>query len=309
MTEATVPAPGRRRREPAEDVDATTQKLSPRKRRDLGDLLLGAWALLVLAFLFLPIVVIVVYSFNDGRLLTSWKGGGFDAYQRAFADGVVRDSVITSLQAAVGAALLAAVIGSLAGLALARHGGRWAALLTLLLGLTLITPEIVDAISLLGWFVSLSTDGGLPLFDSGLPRLIVSHAVLSTAVVTFIVRARLSGADSRLEEAAADLYASPWNRFRQITLPLAFPGVLAGFLMAFTLSLDNTIISSFVSLPGTTTWPVYIFSALRNALRPEIAAVSTVMLALTLLALALVAAVLKRSGDSASDITRTFAGG
>lgn len=297
---------GRRR---APGAGAEDGRIRRRRRRDPGDVLLRVWAAAVLAFLFLPIVVIVVYSFNDGRLLTSWQGVGLDAYRKAFAQGVVRDAVVTSVQAAVGAALLSSIIGSLAGLALARHGGRWAALLTLLLGLTLITPEIVDAISLLGWFVSLSTDAGLPLFDAGLPRLILAHSVLSTAVVTFIVRARAAGYDSRLEEAAADLYASPWNRFRQITLPLAFPGILAGFLMAFTLSLDNTILSSFVSLPGTTPWPVYIFSAVRNALRPEIAAVSTLMLGLTLLALALVAVVLRRSGDSASDITRTFGGG
>jgi spermidine/putrescine transport system permease protein len=297
---------GRRQAKPSRPIGSG---VSPAVRsRDIGDLVLTVWAIAVLMFLFLPIVVIVVYSFNDGRLLTSWQGFGVDAYRRAFQQGAVRDAVVTSLQAAVGAALLAAVLGSLAGLALARHGGRWAALLTLLLGLTLITPEIVDAISLLGWFVSLSTDVGVPLFNAGLPRLIIAHTVLSTAVVTFIVRARVAGSDSRLDEAAADLYASPWNRFRQITLPLAFPGVLAGFLMAFTLSLDNTIVSSFVSLPGTTTWPVYIFSALRNALRPEIAAVSTLMLALTLLALALVAFVLRRSGDSGSDIARTFGG-
>lgn len=278
-------------------------------RRNSGDLLLSAWALAVLAFLFLPIVVIVAYSFNEGRLLTAWQSFGFGAYGGAFRNGVVQDAVVTSLQTAVGAALLAAILGSLAGLALARHGGRWSALLTLLLGLVLITPEIVDAISLLGWFVSLSTELGMPLFGEGLARLIVAHAVISTAVVTFIVRARVAGNDARLEEAAADLYASPWNRFRQITLPLTFPGVLAGFLMAFTLSLDNTILSSFVSLPGTTTWPVYIFSAVRNALRPDVAAVSTLMLILTLLALGLVAFVLRRSGDSTSDITRTFVGG
>ncbi|MEW1959474.1 ABC transporter permease [Kineococcus sp. NPDC059986] len=281
----------------------------PVRRRSASDVLLSAWGVLVLVFLFLPIAVIVVYSFNSGRLLTSWGGAGLEAYTAGLSRPVIRAAVATSLQAAVGAALLSAVIGSLAGLALARVRGRWAAVLTLLLGLTLVTPEIVDAISLLGWFVSLDTEAGLPLFGNGIARLVIAHAVLSTAVVTFIVRARVAGLDARLEEAAADLYATPWRRFRDVTLPLAAPGVMAGGLMAFTLSLDNTIVASFVSLPGASPWPVYVFSALRAGLRPEIAAVSTLMLLLTLVALAVVALVLRRSGDSASDIARTMAGG
>ncbi|WP_432523044.1 ABC transporter permease [Kineococcus sp. SYSU DK006] len=280
-----------------------------RRRRPGADVLLGAWGAAVLVFLFLPIVVIVVHSFNTGRLLTSWQGFGFDAYAAGLSRPAIRSAVATSLRAAAGAALVSALIGSLAGLALARRGGRWAGLLTLLLGLTLVTPEIVDAISLLGWFVSLDTGAGLTLFGDGTARLVVAHAVLSTAVVTFIVRARVAGLDARLEEAAADLYATPWRRFRDITLPLAAPGVLAGTLMAFTLSLDNTIVASFVSLPGATPWPVHVFSALRAALRPEIAAVSTLVLLLTLVALGVVALVLRRSGDSASDIARTMAGG
>jgi len=279
-----------------------------RRRRTLSATLLSVWGALVLVFLFLPIVVIVVYSFNTGRLLTAWQGFGFDAYAAGLSRPTIRTAVGTSLQTGVLAALLSAVLGSLAGLALARRSGRWMAALTLLLGLTLVTPEIMDAISLLGWFVSLQTDAGIPLFGNGVARLVISHSVLSTAVVTFIVRARVAGLDSRLEEAAADLYATPWRRFRDVTLPLAFPGVLAGSLMAFTLSLDNTIVASFVQLPGTTPWPVYVFSALRAALRPEIAAVSTLMLLLTLVALAAVAFVLRRSGESATDIARTMAG-
>jgi spermidine/putrescine transport system permease protein len=280
-----------------------------RHRRSGSTTVLGIWGVLVLAFLFLPIVVIVVYSFNTGRLLTAWQGAGFDAYAAGLDRPVIRAAVVTSLESALGAAVLSAVIGSLAGLALARRAGRWTALLTLLLGLTLVTPEIMDAISLLGWFVSLDTEAGLPLFGDGIARLVIAHSVLSTAVVTFIVRARVSGLDSRLEEAAADLYATPWRRFRDVTLPLAAPGVLAGGLMAFTLSLDNTIVASFVSLPGASPWPVYVFSALRAGLRPEIAAVSTLLLLLTLVALGVVAFVLRRSGDSASDIARTMAGG
>ena len=123
------------------------------------------------------------------------------------------------------------------------------------------------------------------------------------------VRARLIGLDERLEEASADLYATPLRTFGRVTLPLAMPAVLAGFLLSFTLSLDNTIVSAFVQVSGTTPWPVYVLSSLRSGLRPEIAAVSTIMLVLTLASLALVALVLKRAGDSVTDIARTMAGG
>ena len=116
----------------------------------------------------------------------------------------------------------------------------------------------------------------------------------------------MAGFDESLEEAAADLYAPPGRRFRQITLPLMMPAVLAGGSLAFSLSLDNTIISTFVSVAGASPWPVYVFSALRAVLRPEIAAVSTIMLLLTLFALTVVAIVLKRSGDSAEDVAKTI---
>jgi ABC-type spermidine/putrescine transport system permease subunit II len=142
----------------------------------------------------------------------------------------------------------------------------------------------------------------------GLVRLWVGHSLFSTAVVTLIVRARLAGLDESLEEAGADLYATPWRRFSQITLPLMMPAVLAGALLAFSLSLDNTIISTFVSVAGASPWPVYVFSALRAVLRPDIAAVSTVMLFVTLFALTMVALVLRRGGDSAEEVAKTITG-
>jgi ABC-type spermidine/putrescine transport system permease subunit II len=166
-----------------------------------------------------------------------------------------------------------------------------------------VTPEIVDAIALILWFVRLSG----PL-DNGLVRLVVGDSLFSIGVVTLIVRARVSGQDETLEEAAADLYATPWNRFRQITLPLVMPAVIAGLLLAFSLALDNVIISSFVALPGYTPWSAYVLSAVRAILRPEIAAMATVLLGLTLCALGLVALVLRRTGDSSADIARTMAG-
>jgi ABC-type spermidine/putrescine transport system permease subunit II len=137
---------------------------------------------------------------------------------------------------------------------------------------------------------------------------VIGHSLFSVAVVSYIVRARLIGLEGQLEEASADLYAKPFTTFRRVTLPLAMPAVLAGFLLSFTLSLDNTVIAAFVQVSGTTPWPVYVLSALRSGLRPEIAAVSTIMLLLTLVALALVAVVLRRAGDSATQIARTMTG-
>lgn len=281
------------------------------RRTDSVRVLLSIFSVLVFGFLFLPIVVILIYSFNNGTLLAAWNEFGFNAYAAAAKNSVIRSSVITSLLAAAGSAIVATLLGSLGGLALARATSKrlWAILLTVLLGLTLVTPEIVDAVSILPWFVTLGTDLGIAPINNGLVRLVIAHTVVAIAIVTFIVRARMQGIDSSLEEAAEDLYASKWHAFWQVTFPIAAPGILAGALMSFTISLDNTIVSSFVQVPGSTPWPVYIFSSLKVGLKPEVAAVSAVMFLLTLLALAVVALVLRRSGESAKDIATTMAGG
>lgn len=286
---------------------------SPRSRRDLVDILLRVWGILVYAFLFLPILVIVAYSFNNGRAMLVWSGVGLDGYRTGITDPTIQDAVKTSIVAATGTALIATVLGSFAGIALARRKGRWTVLFLALVFLVLVTPEIVDAIALLIWYVRIGGPFGprmtIPAVSYGMLRLWAGHSLFATAVVTLIVRARLQGLDETLEEAAADLYAPPSRRFRQITLPLMFPAVLAGGLLAFALSLDDTIISSFVSVAGASPWPVYVFSAVRNVLRPEIASVSTLLLMVTLIAIASVALVLRRGGQSGEDVAKTMAGG
>lgn len=277
-------------------------------RVDRINLLLTVWGIVCFVFLFLPIAFIVIFSFNTGRLLVAWDEFGVSSYAAIWQNDTIRSAIGISIQAAIGSAIVATILGSLAGVALARRPGKWAAVFIGFLALTLVTPEIVDAVALLPWFVTLGTDLQATIFNDGLVRLVIGHSLFATAVVTFIVRARMAGLDESLEEAAADLYATPWNRFRQVTLPLMMPAVLAGALMSFTLSLDNTIISAFVQVSGSTPWPVYIFSALRSALRPEIAAMSTVMLLLTLLAIGLVGVVLRRAGDSSARIAQTMAG-
>jgi ABC-type spermidine/putrescine transport system permease subunit II len=274
-----------------------------RSRFDLVDTLLSIWGVLVFVFLFLPIAVIVAYSFNSGRALLAWDSFGFDGYESMLNNAVIHRSVFTSLQAAIGAAIISTVLGTCAALALARRPGRWTIGFLAILFLVMVTPEIVDGISLLIWYVWL----GGP-FGNGFVRLWIGHSLFATAVVTLIVRARLAGLDESLEEAAADLYATPWKRFQQITLPLAMPAILAGLLLAFSLSLDNTIISNFVSVAGTTPWPAYVFGSIRNVQRPEIASTSTVLLLLTLTALATVGLVLRRGGESTEDVAKTIAG-
>lgn len=270
-------------------------------KSSLSDWLLRLWGLLVFIFLFAPIAVIVVYSFNSGRVLAHWEGFGFQAYIQAINNTIIKHSVVVSLEVALCSALLSTLLGTLGGIALALRKRGWAVALSTLLALTMITPEIVDGIAFLPWFVTLGVDVGITPLNNGLLRLTLAHTMFSLAVVTFIVRARMAGVDRRLNEAAADLGAHPWQVFRDITLPIAAPGIVAGALMAFTLSLDNTILSSFVQQPGYTPWPVYIFAAVKVALRPEVAAMSTVMLILTLIAIALVGFVLRRAGTSMID--------
>lgn len=280
-----------------------------RPRAAIGDRVLGIWSVAVYAFLFLPIIVIIMASFNSGRLLVAWDGFSFAPFAALVEKPVIRDAVMVSLRTGLIAALFAAVLGTLAGIAMARRPGKWVWWFLGLLLLVSVTPEIVDAVALLPWLVFLGQDLGLTMFNDGTVRLVVGHSLFSIAIVSYIVRARLVGLDARLEEASADMYAPPVRTFLRVTLPLAMPAVLAGFLLSFTLSLDNTVVSAFVQVSGTTPWPVYVLSSLRSGLRPEIAAVSTVMLLLTLVSLALVALVLKKAGDSTTEIARTMAGG
>ncbi|HWM33328.1 MAG TPA: ABC transporter permease [Pseudolysinimonas sp.] len=279
------------------------------RRRAASDVALTVWGVVVFAFLFAPIIVVVISSFNSGRLLVAWQGFSLEPFAALVSKPAIRDSVIVSLQTGAISAVVASLLGMLAGIALARRPGRWAAWFIGLLLLVSVTPEIVDAVALLPWLVFLGQDLGMPVFSDGIVRLVIGHSLFSTAVVSYIVRARLIGLDARLEEASADLYAPPARTFLRITLPLVAPAVLAGALLSFTLSLDNTVIAAFVQVSGSTPWPVYVLSALRSGLRPEIAAVSTIMLILSLGALAVVWLVLRRSGDASNQIARTLAGG
>lgn len=261
-------------------------------------IVMWVWGVAVLAFLLLPILTITVYAFNSGRSLGTWEGWSLQPFQRALSDPNILAAVTTSAKAGLGSAVLATVLGTLGGIAAAKVSGKIIAVFMGLISLVLVTPEVVNAIALLIWYVRIGGPfgPGANLIDYGLLRLMVGHAIFSTAVVVLVVRARLAGLGNTLEEAAADLYAPAWRRFFQITLRTAAPAIGAGFVLSFTLSMDNTIISSFVSVSGYTPWPVFVLSAIRSGLRPEVAAVSVCLLVLTLLSVAAVAIALKGAG-------------
>lgn len=264
---------------------------------------LGAWAAVVIAFLFTPILFLMAMSFNEFKSIFRWTRFSTEWWSKMFDNTTLTSSVKVSIEVAVISTLLALVLGTLAGLTLARRPGKWTAGFVGIILLILVTPEIVDGAGQLSWFVRL---GGL--FREGLTPIVLVHTVFSSAVVTLIVRARVSGLDARLEEAAADLFATPTRAFWQITLPLVMPAVLSGGMLAFTLSLDNVVSTSFVSPAGVTTFPNYVFGLSGGIIRPEVAAMATLFIGATLLAVAIVAVVLRRGGQSGSEIAATFTG-
>ncbi len=177
--------------------------------------------------------------------------------------------------------------------------------------LILVTPEIMDAIALLGWFVRVGGPFNTPVgpINNGILRLWVGQSLYTSALVTLIVRARLAGLDESLEEAAADLGAPPARAFRQITLPIISSALIAGGLLSFTLCLDNTIIANSVSTAGSSTFPVYVIGTAKSTTKPFVGAAAVVLFGVTVMALGFVYSVLRRSGDSSSQIASTLAGG
>jgi putrescine transport system permease protein len=224
--------------------------------------------------------------------------------------GVIVIALRNSFTAAIGGTLIAVVLGGLAGVALARRIGPWNKPFMFILFLILVTPEIMDAIALLGWFVGVGGpfNHGLGPVKDGILRLWVGESLYTSALVTLIVRARLAGLDESLEEAAADLGAPPARAFRQITLPLISSALVAGGLLSFTLCLDNTIIANSVSTAGTSTFPVYVIGSAKSTTKPFVGAAAVVLFGITVMSLWFVYSVLKRSGDSSSKIASTLAG-
>lgn len=226
-----------------------------------------------LGFLYAPIAVLVVYSFNDSRLVTVWGGFSTRWYGVLLNDGPLLASALVSLKVATLSAAIAATLGTLAALALDRHGrftGRGA--FTGLLYAPMVMPEVITGLSLLLLFVGVD-------MERGTLTIVIAHATFGIGFVAVVVGARLKGLDRSLEEAAADLGANPLRVFFTVTLPLLAPSLAAGFLLAFTLSLDDLVIASFVSGPGATTLPMRLYSQVRLGVNPEINAASTLLVA------------------------------
>lgn len=248
-----------------------------------GGRLFGLWtaALAVYAFLYLPLAVVVIFSFNDSLLNAEWVGFTTRWYGQLFENTEMLRAAANSLFIALAAATLATVLGSMAGIALQRWRSGFLRALPFLVLAPVAMPEILLGVSLLLFFRQVLD------LTLGLVSILVAHITFSIGFVAIIVRVRLAGLDESLFEAARDLGASPWQTFRWVTLPLILPGILAGFLMSFTLSIDDFVITFFVAGVGVTTLPLQIYSMIKVAVSPEVNAVSTLLMALTLTLIAL----------------------
>ena len=231
-----------------------------------------AAALAGYAFLYLPLVIVIVYSFNDSRLNAEWVGFTLDWYRKLFDDEEMLVAAANSLAIGVAASLVSTVLGTMAGVAMHRYRLR---VLPILVLAPIAIPEILMGVSLLIFFVLLN-------FTLGLLSVALAHIAFCVGFVAIVVRARLAGMDESLTEAARDCGATPWLAFRHGTLPLIMPGVIAGALMAFTLSIDDFVITFFTAGAGTTTLPLQIYSMIKIAVTPEVNAVSTLLMLLTL---------------------------
>jgi putrescine transport system permease protein len=248
-----------------------------------------AAVVLGMAFLYLPIVILVIYSFNASRLVTVWGGWSTRWYVSLFNDGAMLDAAWTSLRIAALSATAATVLGTLAAVALVRAGGfRGRTAFSGLIYAPLVMPEVITGLSLLLLFVAVDA-------ERGFWTVTLAHTTVTMCFVTVVVQSRLLSFDLSLEEAAMDLGCPPWKAFLTVTLPLIFPAVAAGWMLAFVLSLDDLVIASFTTGPGATTLPIRIYSDVRLGVKPEINAVSTIMIAVVAVLVIAAALLSKRS--------------
>jgi spermidine/putrescine transport system permease protein len=239
-----------------------------------------AWhSFAVYLFLYVPIAILILYSFNRSKRTAAWEGLTLDWYARLFENDLILRAVKNSLIVAVLATIASTVIGTLAALALARHDFRGRGMTQAALYLPIIIPEIVIGAAMVTFF-------GVLELRLSLATVVVAHVAFCISYVAIVVRARLSGFDRSLEEAASDLGAGPWDTFRRVTLPIILPGIVAGALLVFTLSIDDYVVSSFVAGVGATTLPIQIYSMLKVGVTPEVNAVSTLLLLLTVVLIA-----------------------
>jgi putrescine transport system permease protein len=230
------------------------------------------------AFLYLPIVILVVYSFNESRLVTVWAGWSTRWYRVLIEDRAILEAARISVVIAACSALIATVLGTFAAISLSRIGTfRGRTLFTAMIYAPLVMPEVITGLSLLLFFVALDV-------SRGFWTVTAAHTTLTMCFVTVIVQARLAGVGRVLEDAAMDLGCPPLRTYLTITVPLAAPAIMAGFLLAFSLSLDDFVIATFTTGPGATTLPIRIYSEVRLGVKPEMNAVCTAMIAIVAVA-------------------------
>jgi spermidine/putrescine transport system permease protein len=221
-----------------------------------------------------PLAIVILFSFNDSKLNAEWVGFTFAWYQTLFADEGMLGAARNSLFIAITASIFATILGTMAGIAMHRYKPK---LLPFMVLTPVAMPEILLGVSLLVFFISVFGEQSLSL-----ATVIVAHITFCIGFVAIIVRARLAGMDESIFEAARDLGATPWQTFRLVTLPLIMPGVIAGALMSFTLSIDDFVITFFTTGVGVSTLPLQIYTMIKVAVTPEVNAVSTLLMALTL---------------------------
>jgi spermidine/putrescine transport system permease protein len=263
---------------------ATGRTLGQRVREGLNRWLLPVYALLVVGYLALPVLVMIVFSFNDpaGRSNLSWRGFSLDAWLNPLGRPGLADAVFNSLVIALLSTIIATAIGVLMALALVRHSFRGRAATNLMIFLPMSTPEIVLGTSLLTLFIASTQWAWAPgwlketLFPLGFPTILIAHIMFNISFVVVTVRARLLGFPSHLEEAARDLYANEWTTFWRVTFPLILPGVIAAALLAFSLSIDDYVITAFTS-GRTETFPLYIYGSQQRGIPVQVNVIGTII--------------------------------
>ncbi|CAM3317088.1 MULTISPECIES: ABC transporter permease [Brevibacillus] len=247
---------------------------------------LTGFSWLMIVFLYLPIAILILYSFNESRINAVWNGFTWKWYISLFENRQVMQALTNSLTIGLISSILATVLGTAASIGIKHYSLRWRNVVNGLIYLPIVIPEIMLGLALLVLFSQMK-------MDLGKATLIMAHTTFSIPFVMVIISARLADMGKELEEAAQDLGATPWQTMRYVILPLIMPGIVAGFLMAFTLSLDDFIISFFVAGPNSTTLPLYIYGLVKRGVSPEVNALSTLLIVSTVL-LVIVAELFRR---------------
>jgi spermidine/putrescine transport system permease protein len=283
-------------------LDEVAAQSRPNTIFRIGKMMLWANAIFSFIFLYAPIVVLVAFSFNDSRLGARWEGFTLRWYGEMLTSSSVLSAMANSLIVAFVATIISTIIGTMTALAMERYRFRGQKAYDGILYLPVIVPDIVMGISLLAFFSlvigAMNNVLGLSGADAlrqGLGTVIIAHVAFNISFVAIVVRTSLGELDPVYEEAAQDLGADEWTTFRKITLPLIIPGILGGALLAFTLSLDDFVITFFTTGPGGTTLPIEVFGRIRRSISPEINAISTVMLGASMLLIVVSQLVQRRS--------------